>query len=278
MSRSTSSFGATLQIVLLGLVFLVPSAWSTRSGSPGEEFRVLEAEYEKKIRIHFTADEDLLPKSWRRVTINGKITGISDAELRRFPQLLRKALSRYPKSVITKNLKRIVLLESISFYGLEYGATYSTDTIYLSSKGRDLGYTDRYLIDGFHHEFSSILFRNYRFPSRRWEMCNPSHFSYTGSGVDALRHGQTSLEGSEDLYWDGFLAGYSVSALEEDYNVYSGIAFSQPERLRQLIREYPRVREKFFVWLEFYRSIDPYFTQARVLEPPGAIATIRVGS
>lgn len=260
------------------MCFVAAPGVTAQSSDPAAEFRALEAAYDGKIKIHYTADRSLLPKSWTRSAIDGRITAIDRAELQRFPILLRQALGRYPKKVITKNLKRVVILESISFYGLEYGATYSTDTVYLSSKGKTLGYTDRYLIDGFHHEFSSILFRNYRFPTRRWEMCNPERFKYSGSGVAALKNGQTSLEGSDELYQKGFLAGYSISALEEDYNVYSGIAFSQPERLRRLIRDYPKVREKFLVWLDFYRSIDPFFTQARVLNPPGDVASARAGS
>ena len=241
------------------------------------QLRAIEEEFGRKLKIEYRNAENHLPKEWRRAAISARLTPISESELRRFPALLREALSRYPKEVITRNLRKIVLSDSISFYGLEYGATYSSDTVFLSSKGRDLGYTDRYLIEGFHHEFSSILFKNYRFAEKNWGYLNPKGFEYSGSGVHALKKLETSsLEGNAELYRKGFLAPYAVSALEEDFNVYSGIALSQPQRLSELMRRYPMVRKKFYAWLDFYRSVHPRFDERWVLNYRSAMASMKM--
>jgi hypothetical protein len=41
--------------------------------------------------------------------------------------------------------------------------------------------------------------------------------------------------------------------------------FTYPEKFKKIINEYPRVRGKFKVWLDFYQKIDPIFTEAYLL-------------
>jgi hypothetical protein len=41
--------------------------------------------------------------------------------------------------------------------------------------------------------------------------------------------------------------------------------FTYPEKFKTIMNQYPRVRGKFLVWLDFYQMIDPIFTEAYLL-------------
>ena len=38
--------------------------------------------------------------------------------------------------------------------------------------------------------------------------------------------------------------------------------FTYPEKFKKIMNQYPRVRAKFQVWLDYYHKIDPIFTEA----------------
>ena len=265
-------FARTLTTCLITLTPWVAGSAEARDAAVLAEIEELESDYGDRLEIVHEDGMKHIPQSWRGGGINAEIKHISDAELRRFPTLLRQALSCYPKKVIEKNLRRVVLLESIKLYGTEYGTVYSRDAVFLSSQGIDEGYTNTYLTKSFHQTFSSILLANYRFPTTRWNKVNPPEFEYGDGGLAAIQEGRDGTSGKPEFYRDGFLNEYSKSELEEDFNTFSGLAFTKPHRLKSLVAEYPRISQKFDLWLEFYVSIDPAFTRARVLDhqPPGA--------
>jgi hypothetical protein len=74
---------------------------------------------------------------------------------------MTKALKKYPTSALQKELKAVYFLKSMKFYNIGYGGTNSNDALYLTNNGEMLGYTELYLEQTFHHEFSSILYRNH---------------------------------------------------------------------------------------------------------------------
>ncbi|PCJ54372.1 MAG: hypothetical protein COA79_21890 [Planctomycetota bacterium] len=215
------------------------------------------------VKIIMKATPELFHPSWRLPPINAKIVQIDENEVLRYPMILKNVLSKYPKKVLLKNLKKIVLAKSLSFYGLQYGGTYSTYTVYLTSKGISRGYTNDYLINSIHHEFSSILFRNYNFPKEKWKSLNLKGFKYTNNsidgGIEALKAGKAGLIGSHLWYKQGFLAEYSISALEEDFNLYSASILTNPIHIKKLAKKYTLIKKKLDLWLSFYNSIDINF-------------------
>ena len=215
------------------------------------------------IKVYYQDNNDFFPQSWRNKIVNPKLSIISIAELRRFPFLIAKELSKYSKNTITENLKGIYLAKSLSFYSdnVIFGATNSSDGIYITSNGIEKYYTNEYLTHIFHHEFSSILLRNYKFPQLEWESWNPREFAYSNGGTQALRDKKDKLSGDESLYIQGILSDYSLASFEEDFNVYSGMIFAEPEKFYELTKKYPAIKEKFKIWLSFYNSIDKKFTE-----------------
>lgn len=222
-------------------------------------FKDIEKKY--KIKVFYKNSEDYFPEAWITEEINPKLFLISEKELKRFPKLIDKELAKYSPSVLNKNLKGIYLSKAIEFYNVGFGATNSDNGIYISSDGIENNYTDHYLIGMIHHEFSSILMRNYEFKEDEWISWNPREFSYKSGGVQALKDHEDSLDGNEELYKQGILSQYSLASFEEDFNVYTSMIFSEPKKFYQLMQKYPLIKEKFNIWLKFYNSFDKKITE-----------------
>lgn len=218
------------------------------------------------IDIYTRKKSNFFPNEWLSPPINASFSRLEKKEAHRFALLLEKALSKYPLQVISANLNAIGLSKKLTFYGVAYGGTYTANTIYLSSKGEKQGYSDKYLISNFHHEFSSILLWNYPFPKEKWISSNPDNFQYQyersgrKAGLEALKNEVLHFEGSEELYKKGFLTRYSLSGFEEDFNIYSAFILGNSEEFRTLMDKYKAIEKKFRIWLEFYNSIDKSFT------------------
>lgn len=218
------------------------------------------------VEIRYKIDSNFFTEDW---PADSKAIMIDEKELERFSYIIGSALQKYPVGLIKKNLKGIFLCKKIISYGIEYGASHSSDNniIYLCSEGKNNGYTDVYLIDSFHHEFSHILFDQYRFPINEWKLCNSKKFQYTyveDGGYNAMLHEKDSIYGTVELYEQGFLSEYSKSAIEEDFAVFSGMILTEPKEFESLVKRYSRIKRKFKVWLSFYNSIDKRFTEEYV--------------
>lgn len=226
------------------------------------------------VKVYYKDNQDFFPSYWKNKTVNPKLLPISLTELKRFPKIINQELSKYSKSTINNNLKGIYLAKMISFYSdnLEMGATNSGDGIYLTANGVKNNYSDQYIIHILHHELSSILLRNgeyyktHFFPQAEWESWHPRGFSYNNDGNQANREKKNSLVGNEELYQQGLLSEYSLASFEEDYNVYSGMIFSEPQAFYELKNKYPIINEKFKIWLNFYNSIDKKITEENLFK------------
>jgi len=208
-----------------------------------------------------TDSKDFFPEDWLKAPENAKAQKISANEMKRFPKILEKALSKYPRSVISNNIKSINLAKSISFYGADYGATNANGIIYLTSSGEKDGFTDYEIEASFHHEFSHMLKRDYDFPSKDWNACNPKGFKYRGSGVDSIKSGTDSQKGSKKMFVKGFLTEYATSNQNEDVATFSEWIFTKPADFKQVMKEYPKIKEKFEIWLIFMKKVSKKFTE-----------------
>ena len=63
-----------------------------------------------------------------------------------------------------------------------------------------------------------------------------------------------------DLLKQGFLNRYAQSNFENDFNLYAEVIFTFPEKMRQLINQYPRVKQKYLFVKSFYINIDKGFS------------------
>lgn len=241
---------SSIAVLLLGSVAFVETQTvrDTRSG----------------VDIVFRADQSIFPASWRRSPINAQAEQIDPSEVERTRRAVEVAMAKYPAQLLAENLKAVYVTKSIRFYGLAYGATNSADAIYISNSGRRNGYTDLVLEGSFHHEFSSILLRKNpaKLPETRWNALNPDDFQYLGTGTDALREGVASTRYDAQLARRGFYSQYSMASIEEDFNILAEMLFLGDEDLWKGSEEFPALRAKLQMVIDFYHALSPVYTES----------------
>lgn len=202
------------------------------------------------------------PTKWLYSPINASYSPIEEKEIKRFVPILVKAMRKYPVNVLRKNLKAIYIAGYLNFYGVRYGGTNSNDCLYLSDEGVKNGYTDFYLEQTFHHEFSSILFRNYPkwFDSKEWLTYTKHEFEKGKTGVDAIKNGTNKLDFDEELCQKGILYQYALSSMENDFNSYAENLFCPKKEFWKIVEQYPNVKQKTYTMIDFYNKIDEHFT------------------
>lgn len=214
-----------------------------------------------QVNIIATLDDDFIDLAWRGNPANGKASPISDYELARFSKLLPRFFQSYPVAIIQNDLQAIKLSAALEFHGVSYGGTSHGATLYLTSTGHANGYTDEYIAQLFHHEFSSLLMRKYPFPVKQWTASNQPDFTYAKNTTEILRsiREDRDMTGNEALYKNGFLSKYAMSTLENDFNTYAETLFTDPMQLARLVKTYPKIKQKYQLLKRFYLGIDPGF-------------------
>ncbi len=216
------------------------------------------------IAINFDVSDNMFPKYWYPGKINAKAVSLSIKEYKRVTELFRKALAKYPDHVLHEYLKRIYALNSLNFYGIPYGGTYSMSkkTVYITDDSV-LKENDLFIESLFHHEFSSILFRKHPcyLNKKAWNFSNPRDFHYGKGGTEAIRSGNSSMVYDSILNEKGFLNKYSQSSFEDDMNVFSQNLFNGGKAFWTIVDHYDKVKSKTLLIIGFYHKIDPVFTE-----------------
>lgn len=213
------------------------------------------------IPIFFEIDNETFPKSWETEKISAKGISLDKIEIDRSFKVVIKALSKYPIEVLKENISKIYILKSLEFYGQEFGATNSQDVIYIANNGELLGYSDSYIEESFHHEFSSILLRNYPelFNEDNWERINK--ISYGNGGVQALKNSKDSQSFDSFLALKGFLYEYAISDLENDFNSFAENLFNPSVEFYLFVDKYVCIHQKYKLIIEFYAKLNKSFTE-----------------
>ena len=251
-----------LSIVLLVLQRLF--AWYYFKTYPKEKieaaFKPISSKY--GIRIVYEIGEDFfLPLN--SLSNNSTLEPIRHRVLIRYPQILQKAFDKYPVQVIKDHLKAIYFAGVFEDDGLKYSGTYDQyrKIVYIVDNGQK---NDTRAMRTFHHEFSSLLLKNHPFWIDLWIDNNPKNFRYFRekySWTTIVKKVNLITKGSEQDYEKGFMRVHGQTSIENDFNEYSGMILTNPEKFKKLMDKYPRLRGKFLVWLKFYHEIDPIFTE-----------------
>jgi len=212
------------------------------------------------VEISFSVDDEIFPKPWLTKEINGKATPLDSSEFERSKAIIIKALNKYPVDVIAKHLTKVYVVNRLEFYGLEYGGTNSTSVVYVANRGIDFGYSDFWIEQAFHHEFSSILFRNYSslFDKKKWTSYNKG-IRYGKSGTEALKQGKASEQFDLELNKRGILAQYGTASIEEDFNEFAQNLFLSNLGFWEIGETQKRIWNKTNQAIEFYNHIDSRF-------------------
>jgi hypothetical protein len=209
-------------------------------------------------------DAEMFPTAWQTAEIKPTAVAVDKLEAFRSQICAEEALKHYPVELVKKNLKAVYYAKELSFYGVQFGGTNSLDTIYLANRGEQAGFTGEYLVNAFHHEFSSILLRNYweRFDEEAWIAANAPGVGYREGGVIAIRDGMSDTRFKPRHNVDGFLNEYGNASLEEDFNTFAEALFGSDRTFWTLVDRYPRLAKKKDLIVAFYASLDPQFTES----------------
>ena len=217
------------------------------------------------VNIIFTYKSSIFPESWLAADINATGNPIESKEIKRTKLIMAAALHKYPEALLSRELKAVYFLKSMTIFNVGFGGTNSNDAVYLTNSGIDSGYTAFYLEQTFHHEFSSILFRNY--PSLldtvSWKAANKAGFDYNDpeAGVGAIRNNQSSQDPDSILCEAGFFTQYALSGLENDINTIAQNVFKPAGNFWEMVNRYPRIKTKVELLIKFYASLNPQFTK-----------------
>ena len=218
-----------------------------------------------KVHVGFTYSRDIFPEDWRQAPINASGQQMDRNEIPRSKAVIARALNKYPEIIFQYNLKSVFFLREMKFFDVGYGGTNSTDAVYLTNQGVELGYTDKYLEQTFHHEFSSILFRNYSryFDTIAWKNANATGFTYNDpeNGVGAIRNNQSSQELDSLLCEKGMLTQYGGSSLENDVNTFAQNLFCPERNFWTYVDRYPRIKKKTVMLISFYGILSAMYTE-----------------
>ncbi|HOZ29431.1 MAG TPA: hypothetical protein PLL66_00790 [Bacteroidales bacterium] len=249
-----------MKIITIALTFLILNFYSLAQHGI--------TDLRSGIEIIFVTEEEMFPESWRENDINGEAGSLELSERRRSGNLVQQALVKYPIQLLNDNLKKIYVLSYLKFYDVEYGGTNSNDVVYLSNQGVDEGYSDFYIEQLFHHEFSSILYRNYAsfFFNSKWECINDSDFVYGEGGVKEISDNEAGLDFNEDYHVMGFLYQYAMSGIENDLNSIAENLFCPHPKFWEVYDRYPKIRLKTDLVIKLYNSIDEDFNKEYFLK------------
>lgn len=194
---------------------------------------------------------------------NSKVKPIRHRVLIKYSDILFKALGTYPEEIIRSHLNAIYFAGEIDDGDLKYGGTYDPfrRIIYLVD---DITNNDIHALHIFHHEFGTLLLKSHSFWIDPWTDNNPTDFKYlidTHHTWKELREARKTVTDTF-CYENGFVTTYGLTSFSNDFSEYSAMIFTRPQKFKELMNQYPRVRGKFLVWLDFYQKIDPIFTEA----------------
>jgi hypothetical protein len=217
------------------------------------------------VSVSFDYSVSIFPESWQTAPVSAAGVAISFSEIRRSKSVLARSLSKYPVTLLKTNLRVVHFLRSMEFFEVGYGGTNSTDALYITNDGDKNGYSDEYLEQTFHHEFSSILYRNYPdlLDTVAWKRANISGFDYNDpeAGVGAIRNNESSQELDTLLCKKGFLTQYAYSDLENDMNTVAQNLFKPDPGFWEIVDKYPRIRQKVKLLIAFYKKLNATFTE-----------------
>jgi hypothetical protein len=219
----------------------------------------------RSVHIGFTYSVDIFPDTWRVAPVNAYGEQIIASEIQRSKAVIAKALDKYPQVIFEKNLKAVYFLKDMKFYDVGFGGTNSGDAVYLTNEGIFTGFTNKYLEQTFHHEFSSILLRNYPsfLDTNSWKGANADDFIYNDpeNGVGAIRNNQSSQELDSALCLKGVLTQYGGSSLENDVNTFAQNLFCPEKNFWLFVNRFPRINKKTMLLIKFYGKINSIYTE-----------------
>lgn len=210
----------------------------------------------KKV-VRYDGKTEIFPAAWLDKKTKARASVLDTARFQQDSLILDRAFSKYPGDAIIKAVRKIYLLGRLRFAGENFFGTNSRYDIYMALENNDE------IERTFHHELSSILFRNN--PSYliqdEWKKLSPELFS--GSSADAMKAGYYSTDYAPELLEKGYLSRYSLSNWENDFNMYAEELFCGGKTFWALADKYPKLLQKTRLIIRFYNEkVNGLFDEA----------------
>lgn len=216
--------------------------------------------YSPNLMVRYAIDTLMFSSTQAEDYDNMYVEELDTLEYQRTTNIIDYSLKKYPNSVLASYLKRLYVFKRLTFYGVGYGGTYSLDlkNIFVTNNG----YYFKDICGIIHHEFSSILLRCHIdfFDAEGWEDNNESEYldflvkEALEANLNAFVYDSTSNK-------KGFLFQYSQTSLENDFNSFAQEIMQGEPEFWEIVRKYPRIREKTKIFLKFYYAIDKGFKE-----------------
>ena len=107
---------------------------------------------------------------------------------------------------------------------------------------------------------------NFKLSEERWRSAHSNHFLYKADSDPAYEwmflRGHIDPVDKYQLLDRGLLNQYSETSVENDFNTYAEVIFTEPKRMKKLIKKYPVIHRKYQIFKAFYLAIDPGFSKA----------------
>ncbi|MEI6532592.1 MAG: hypothetical protein WCO06_02005 [Candidatus Roizmanbacteria bacterium] len=223
-----------------------------------------------QVEIVWQVECDMFPLYFFLEPINSQVTPLANSEIKRSIEILQKTFQKYPSLVLKKYLQKVYLVKSLTNFGASYGGTNVARNIYLANNGVAKGYTDLYIEQMFHHEFSSILLAyidtsydrsTTSWKNSTWTSFNKNDFKYGTGGYNEINSGTASQDFETKYQKNGFLNQYSTTSMENDFNEIVMNLFVNSKDFWIVVDKNPILTKKASFVINFYHSIDPQFTE-----------------
>lgn len=168
------------------------------------------------------------------------------------------AFARYPVTGLVSRLDGAYVVWALWFDGTYMGGT--NDRSRRIVVGLSPGTVDStWLEHALHHEIAHVLRERPRsgFPDKAWARANAPGFRYGDGGLNAMKAGQAARAFDPALNAQGILCNYGASGMDEDWCTIAEEVVADDPAFWALMPQYPRLREKARLAVEFYRKTFP---------------------
>lgn len=193
------------------------------------------------------------PNDWTEFDVS--YSTVPPGMVKQCTNVVYEFLNAYPEEELSRRLKKITVVGSLSVDGSSYYGTnhWAREEIYVVCQ-RD----STRMLRALHHEFSSILLWNNKdyFDFSEWIAQNPKGLdSYVlgwhGNGSDAAKQNLNGDWLSPSLFRKGFLTDYNQVSFENDFNRFAEYIFVHPDKVLAL-KKHSRIMAKTKLLIDFY--------------------------
>ena len=222
------------------------------------------------VEIACEVDKGMFPVDWYAPPISVKATPLDVPNIETALRILLNGLAKYPVKLMEKDLKKIYVVQRLSYYNIEVGGFGSQEQkrLYIRYLDRQADYSEAYVKayfeGGLHHEFAHILLANHadKFSRQKWQALNPPGFHYGKGGLAVARKGYYSPEDPARYWNQGFANDYALADLDEDVASLCEFLFAGNPRFWQTVDGNAVLQKKVAMLVAFYHALDSEFTPA----------------